>query len=101
LRHRVSGKAEGVPTPGFPVFVIGFVAAVVLNSVISIPPDTRADLMTVTTFLMSMALAALGLQTDIGKLKDKGIRPLALGALGTILIVGLTLGLIVMVKQFA
>jgi uncharacterized integral membrane protein (TIGR00698 family) len=101
LRHRMSKGPEGVSAPGFPVFVLGFIAAVILNSLISIPPDARANLMLVTTFLMSVALAALGLQTDVSKLRAKGMRPLALGALGTVLIVGLTLGLIVAASWFA
>ncbi len=43
---------------------------------------------------MSMALAALGLQAHVSRLKAKGMRPLALGAMGTVLIVGLSLGLV-------
>jgi uncharacterized integral membrane protein (TIGR00698 family) len=100
-RRRMSVGAEGVAAPGFPVFVLGFIAAVALNSLVSIPPDARANLMLATTFLMSVALAALGLQTNVGKLRAKGMRPLALGALGTVLIVGITLGMIVAAGWFA
>lgn len=32
-----------------------------------------------TTFLLSMALAAMGLETDIAKLRAKCLRPLLLG----------------------
>jgi uncharacterized membrane protein YadS len=39
-----------------------------------------------------MALAAMGLSTDIGKLRAKGLRPLALGAVGWVFITLVTLG---------
>lgn len=47
-----------------------------------------------TTFLLTMALAAMGLETDIHKLRAKGIRPLALGALAWLFISTLGLGLV-------
>ncbi|MGD9923024.1 MAG: YeiH family protein [Pseudorhodoplanes sp.] len=93
LRRR-RAAADGTTPPAFPIFVLGFVGAVVLNSLMPLPADMRANLMVVTSFLMSVALAALGLQTSFRKLTAKGLRPLALGAVSTILIVGLSLGLI-------
>ena len=63
-----------------PWFVLGFVALVAVNSVIVVPADIKAMIVAVTTFLLSMALAAMGLSTDIAKLRAKGLRPLALGA---------------------
>jgi len=94
LRRRRHAAPEGGSPPAFPAFVLGFVAAVVLNSLMPLPPEARQSLMLITSFLMSMALAALGLQTNFRKLKAKGLRPLALGALSTLLIVGLSLCLI-------
>lgn len=94
LRDRKQADHGSTSPPAFPLFVLGFLAAAVLNSVVPLPDDARASLTTVTAFLMSMALAALGLQTDFRKLKAKGIRPLVLGALATLLIVGLSLGLL-------
>jgi uncharacterized membrane protein YadS len=47
-----------------------------------------------TTFLLTMALAAMGLETDIRKLKAKGVRPLALGALSWVFISCFSLALI-------
>lgn len=86
--------SEDAAPPAFPLFVLGFSAAAVVNSLVSLPIDIRASILSVTTFLMSMALAALGLQAHVSRLKAKGMRPLALGALGTVMIVGLSLGLV-------
>ncbi len=77
--------------PPLPWFVLGFIALVCVNSVISIPEHARAMLMTLTSFLMSMALAAMGLEADIRKLRAKGLRPLALGAAATLFIATLSL----------
>jgi uncharacterized membrane protein YadS len=47
-----------------------------------------------TTFLLSVALAAMGLETDIGKLAAKGFRPALLGAFAFMFIAGFSLTLI-------
>ncbi len=69
-----------------PLFIVGFLAVVAINSVITIPPETRTWIVAINTFLLSIALAAMGLETDIFKLTAKGIRPLALGAAATLFI---------------
>jgi uncharacterized membrane protein YadS len=43
--------------------------------------------------LLALALAAVGLETDIRKLIAQGWQPLALGALATLFIASSTLGL--------
>ncbi len=69
-----------------PWFVLGFLAVVGLNSLIAVPSPDKALIATVTTFLLSVALAAMGLETDIRKLKAKGLRPALLGTLAFIFI---------------
>jgi uncharacterized integral membrane protein (TIGR00698 family) len=101
LRQRGSAGADDAATPAIPLFVLGFIAAAALNTLVPIAADTRASLMTLTTFLMSMALAALGLQTSISRLRAKGMRPLVLGAIGAGLIAALGLGLIVIANGLA
>ncbi len=79
------------PTPWF---VLGFIAVVLLNSALPLPKALHQDVVDLTAFLLTMALAAMGLETDIRKLRAKGIRPLALGAMAWIFISGLGLGLV-------
>jgi uncharacterized integral membrane protein (TIGR00698 family) len=78
-----SGKAVKPPVPWF---VIGFVALVGINSLIAIPADAKKAIVALTTFLLTVALAAMGLETDISKLYAKGIRPAILGALAFLFI---------------
>ena len=79
--------------PPIPWFVLGFVALVGVNSVVSIPAEAKAWIVVLTTFLLSVALAAMGLETDIRKL-TKGFRPALLGALAFLFIAGFSLTLI-------
>jgi uncharacterized membrane protein YadS len=81
-----------------PWFVLGFVAMVALNSVVTIPAETRTVLVAATTFLLSMALAAMGLDTDIRKLRARGLRPLLLGAAAFLFIAGFSLMLVKLVS---
>jgi uncharacterized membrane protein YadS len=77
-----------------PWFVLGFVAMVGVNSVITIPPDVKSIIVTITTILLAMALAAMGLETDIAKLRAKGLRPLLLGAVAFLFIATFSLMLV-------
>jgi uncharacterized integral membrane protein (TIGR00698 family) len=91
-------RGDGHPRVKAPMpwFVLGFVALVGVNSVITVPAGAKAIIVMVTTFLLSMALAAMGLETDIAKLRAKGLRPLLLGFASFIFIAGLSLMLIKM-----
>jgi uncharacterized integral membrane protein (TIGR00698 family) len=73
---------DGQPSARVPLpwFVLGFIALVGVNSMISIPAEARSVMIALTTFLLSMALAAMGLETDLRKLCARGMRPLLLGA---------------------
>ena len=80
--------------PPMPWFVLGFVALVGINSVVSIPAGAKVWIVAVTTFLLSIALAAMGLETDIRKLTAKGFRPALLGAFAFLFIACFSLVLI-------
>lgn len=90
--HSHHGNAS-VKAP-MPWFLVGFIALVGLNSLAVIPPDVKHVIVPVTTFLLSVSLAAMGLETDIMKLKAKGLRPLLLGAASSLFIAGFSLALI-------
>jgi uncharacterized integral membrane protein (TIGR00698 family) len=64
-----------------PMFVVTFVAAVVVNTVGLVPTDWHHALSDISTWMITAALAAIGLSTDIGHIRRTGFRPLALGAI--------------------
>jgi uncharacterized membrane protein YadS len=59
-----------------------------------IPTDAKAWIVAGTTFLQSIALAAMRLETNIGILTAKGFRPAVLGALAFLFTAGFSLTLI-------
>lgn len=77
-----------------PWFVVAFVALVIIASIFPIPPQSLSWIALATSFFLSMALAALGLETDIRKLLAKGISPLLLGGASAVFIASLSLILI-------
>jgi uncharacterized integral membrane protein (TIGR00698 family) len=84
-RLGLAGEGERGKPP-FPWFLIGFLALAALNSVIAIPHAIAAPIGIVTTFLLSMAMAAMGLVTDLRAIRARGLRPLALGFLASLFI---------------
>ena len=83
-RRRGSSDATGAAQT--PWFVIGFVAVVVANSIWPLSGTAKDAVVIGTAFMLTIALAAMGLETDMRKLWAKGVRPLALGALGWLFI---------------
>jgi uncharacterized integral membrane protein (TIGR00698 family) len=75
--HTNSSKRQSIPMPWF---VLGFVAMMLFNSLGLIPQLEKAYLVQTTTFLLTIALAAMGLETDVRKLRAKGWKPLCVGA---------------------
>ncbi len=90
-RHHASDSARR-RTP-VPYFVLGFIGLMIINSVIEIPADAKGSIVGATTFLLSVSLAAMGLETDLRKLYAKGLRPLLLGAASSLFIAGFSLAL--------
>lgn len=64
-----------------PWFLIGFLAAAALNSLGGVPQGAHSPLSTLSLFLITMALSAIGLSTRPLALRNAGLRPLALGAI--------------------
>lgn len=78
-RAKRNGNSQMTAKAPIPWFVLGFIAMVAFNSAVTIPAETKGMIVMATTFMLSMALAAMGLETDIAKLRAKGFRPLLLG----------------------
>ncbi|HTN40681.1 MAG TPA: putative sulfate exporter family transporter [Asticcacaulis sp.] len=86
-------KTAATASAGVPLFVVGFVVLMVINSLFPLPHQLTALAGQVSGFLLATALGAMGLKTRINALKAKGWAPLLLGAAGTLFISLFTLGL--------
>lgn len=91
LMARAQGSESRAP---FPLFVLGFLVLVLVASSGLVPASVTAASVPLTQGLLAMGLAAMGLQTDVRRLAARGLRPLALGALASVFIAGLTLALV-------
>lgn len=93
-RTRAAGTEAGSASVPLPWFAFGFMAMVILNSLVNVPHAAMAVIVPVTTFLLTMALAAMGLEANIRKLRAKGLRPLLLGAAAFLFIASFSLALV-------
>ncbi|HEU4988141.1 MAG TPA: YeiH family protein [Rhizobiaceae bacterium] len=94
VRSAADDAAKGRSNVAIPWFVIGFVLMVFVNSLVEVPSGTKASIVALTTFLLSTALAAMGLETNVAKLRAKGLRPLMLGLAASLFIAGFSLVLV-------
>ena len=97
LRFRREGDAAATSFRWqqiFPLFMVGFICLVALNSVIAIPAYWRGLIAQVTTFLLTMSLGAIGLETSLRDLRHQGIRPMVLTGVAALFIATLSLALI-------
>lgn len=89
--HGIDGVVQG--RAPMPWFVFGFLGMVLLAGTGWVPAELRGAANVGTQALLALALAAVGLETDLRKLVAQGWQPLALGALATLFIAATTLGL--------
>ncbi|HTW35161.1 MAG TPA: YeiH family protein [Rhizomicrobium sp.] len=93
-RRRAKDASAASASVPLPWFVLGFIALVGLNSLVTVPAGWKSLIVPATAFLLSMALAAMGLETDIRKLKAKGIKPLLVGLAAFLFIASFSLVLV-------
>lgn len=76
-----------------PWFLVGFVLVTTINTLGWIPAPAQDGLGAASTFLITTALVAIGLSTDLPALRRAGARPLLLGGLLWMVVAGSSLGL--------
>lgn len=84
-----SGKGSGgglSVTQVIPVFVAGFILAMLASSFGLVPETLRKILVQATPILLTASLAALGLGTSFRSIRTKGVRPLLVAAFATLFI---------------
>lgn len=75
----------------FPVFIILFLLASVATTVFSLSPEFTSVMKTLSKFLIVLAMAAIGLNTNIVKLVRSGGRPILMGLTCWVLIAAASL----------
>ena len=77
----------------FPRFVAWFVLAVAINSIGLVPAGAHRILGDAATFMITIALGAIGLSTRPDAIRRAGLRPIMLGALLWVAVASTSLGL--------
>lgn len=79
---RIPAKSAGTTECGrrvtIPWFAVGFVVVIAFNSLNLLPREAVDAINTFDTFLLTMAMTALGAETSIDKFKKAGSRPFVL-----------------------
>jgi len=73
----VSAKRRAVPVP---LFLLGFIAAMGINSAAILPASATKFIITADQFLLALSLGAMGLETSFRKVREAGLRPMLLGS---------------------
>lgn len=76
----------------FPWFVIGFVVASVISTFAKLPQGMGVFLAQLGRFVIIMAMAAIGLNTNVVKLLKSGVKPIVLGLICWIVLSVASLG---------
>lgn len=81
LARKAGGDAKSTFSlkRAFPMFVLFFVLASVITTVLQLPASFTAPIKELSKFFIVMAMAAIGFNTDIVELVKKGGKPIALG----------------------
>lgn len=72
-----------------PWFVFGFLAVIVINSMQVVPQHITKGFISLDGFLLTIAMAAMGLETSLERMKSVGMKPLYIGLAASIFISGL------------
>ncbi len=94
-KHQTHGAGTTLRDIPIPYFVFGFIAMVGVNSLHVIPQNIVSAINYIDGFLLTVAMAAMGLETNVNKIKGVGIKPIYAAA---IIFVFLFIGGLILVK---
>ncbi len=84
----------------FPKFVLGFILISALATVKVFNGPQLLSLANLSRWAFLLTFAGVGLRTNISDMRKQGLRPFLVGAVGEIVIAGLTLGLVLGASRF-
>lgn len=84
LEQKSKRRLKDLPIPWF---IFGFLGASLINSLAIIPQGVIQWLIALSVFLLSMAMAGLGLSINLSDFKQAGLKPILVGLIGFIALV--------------
>ena len=98
-RREIVGSKAAFLWQKFPKFVLGFLAISTLASLKVFSPDQVASLANLSRWAFLLTFAGVGLRISFREMKKQGLRPFIVGALGEVVIAGITLGLVLVASK--
>ncbi len=84
----------------FPKFVLGFILISALATVKVFSGPQLVSVANLSRWAFLLTFAGVGLRTNISDMRKQGLRPFLVGAVGEIVIAGMTLGLVLGASRF-
>src|SRR5260370_12787159 len=83
----------------FPKFVLGFLLISALASLKVFNAEQIGNLANLSRWAFLLTFAGVGLRINFREMKKQGLRPFVVGALGEVVIAGITLGLVLVASR--
>ena len=84
-------KTSDAKAPGIPGFLIAFVVLMTINSLVDLPEVLTSGATDISRFALVIAIAAIGMKSNLGQLLEVGLKPILLLVIETLWITGLIL----------
>ncbi len=85
-RPQTDADPRSIRRIAIPWFVFGFLAVVLINSLPLLPKPITQTMVSVDSFLLTIAMAGMGLETSFKNMKTVGMKPFYAGLLTTLFI---------------
>lgn len=95
-----SGKGLNVEKPPTPWFIFGFLLTSLINTIISIPGSISSFLLGLSTYLLALGMAGLGLNIKWRDFMKVGFKPVAVAITGFVGLLAITPLLLLLYKIF-
>jgi uncharacterized integral membrane protein (TIGR00698 family) len=84
-------KTSDAKAPGIPAFLIAFIVLMTINSLVDLPEVLTKGATDISRFALVIAIAAIGMKSNLGQLLEVGLKPILLIVLETLWIAALIL----------
>lgn len=90
--YKAKSQADGAQVPKMPLFLVGFIALMLLNSFVTLPEFIVETGTQVSRFFLVVSITAIGMKSNLGKLAEVGVLPIVMIVAETLWIALLILG---------
>ncbi len=90
--YKSNGQAGEGDIPSMPLFLVGFIVLMLLNSFVSLPTFVIETGTQISRFFLVVSITAIGMKSNLGKLAEVGVLPIVMIVTETLWIALLILG---------